>query len=192
MADPTPARLDFASFYRRTLIPLRRYLVRFTGGSQAEAQDIAHDAYARVYPAMQDRDIGKPQAFLYTTARHLALDRLKHQTRSPFDPVLPDAYGHTAASPAPSVESVIMAREEWSLLEQAVAGLPPGCRRVFVLRMVDRLSHEEIAQKLGLARSSVEKHLMRAVRLLHEALHHATQGKGSIYPMDSKNGTAGR
>ena len=193
MADEPPVPSDFASFYRRTVAPLRRYLVRFTGGSQTEAQDIAHDAYARVYPTMQSREIGRPQAFLYTTARHLALDRLKHQTRSPFDPVAPESSGEAAASAAPSIESVVMAREEWALLEHAIAGLPAGCRRVFLLRMVDRLSHEEIAQKLGLARSSVEKHLMRAVRLLHEAMQQAAGQHGSvILPLNSKTGTAGR
>jgi RNA polymerase sigma-70 factor (ECF subfamily) len=192
MADPSPPSSDFAAFYRRTLTPLRRYLARFTGGSQTEAQDIAHDAYARVYPAMQSREIERPQAFLYTTARHLALDRLKHETRSPFEPATPGAGGENAASSAPGVESVVMAREEWALLEDAIAGLPQGCRRVFLLRMADRLSHEEIAGKLGLARSSVEKHLMRAMRLLHEAMHRSTNQGAAVFPLNSKTGSAGR
>ena len=83
MPGEPPVTSDFASFYRRTLAPLQRYLIRFTGGSHPEAQDIAHDAYARVYPQMQNREIEQPKAFLYTTARHLALDRLKHQTSIP-------------------------------------------------------------------------------------------------------------
>lgn len=191
MADQPPAPSDFAGFYRRTLAPLRRYLARFTG-NHTEAQDIAHDAYVRVYPAMQGKEVGHPQAFLYTTARHLALDRLKRRSRAPF---LDDAAasGERAASPAPGVESVVMAREEWALMEQAVAALPPGCRQVLLLRTVEQLSHDEIARRLGLARSSVEKHLMRAVRLLHESLRQNTSGRATeVHPLNERTGSAGR
>lgn len=191
MADQPPRPADFAGFYRATVAPLRRFLFRMMG-NRAEAQDLAHDAYAKIYPAMQEKAVGQPQAFLYTTARHLALDRLKRRARSPLLPISV-ASSEAAVSPAPGVESVVMAREEWALLERAVAGLPPGCRRVLLLRMVERLSHEEIAQQLGLARSSVEKHLMRAVRLLQEAMresgaHHAAV----VIPLDRQSGTAGR
>ena len=135
---------------------------------------------------------GQPQAFLYTTARHLAIDRLRRRARSPLLPTTADG-GEEAMSPSPGVESVVMAREEWALLERAVAGLPPGCRRVLLLRMVERLSHEEIAQQLGLARSSVEKHLMRAVRLLQEAMRESGAHHDSVViPLDRKSGTAGR
>jgi RNA polymerase sigma-70 factor (ECF subfamily) len=40
---------DFTRLYRATLAPLRRYLGRLLGNT-AEAQDVAHDAYLRVYP----------------------------------------------------------------------------------------------------------------------------------------------
>jgi len=190
MAELPPELSDFSSFYRKTLAPLRRYLARLTG-NQVEAQDLAHDAYARVYPVMREKAVGHPQAFLYTTARHLALDRIKRRTRAPFQDS-PMADGELSASPAPGVEAVVMAREEWGLMEQAVAALPPGCRQVLLLRTVEQLSHDEIAQRLGLARSSVEKHLMRAVRLLHESLRRNTPGQAAtIQPMTPKTGSTG-
>ena len=50
MADvPEPPR-DFATLYRTTLAPLRRYLARLLGNA-TEAQDIAHDAYRRSHLA---------------------------------------------------------------------------------------------------------------------------------------------
>ncbi len=98
MPDLPPPPRDFASFYRATLAPLRRFLFRLTG-NRTEAQDLAHDAYAKVFPAMQEKDVGQPQAFLYTTARHLALDQIKRRARSPLrpSPIESDA----AASRAP-------------------------------------------------------------------------------------------
>jgi RNA polymerase sigma factor (sigma-70 family) len=190
MAEPVAKRSDFGGFYERTIAPLRRYLLRMIGNT-SEAQDLAHDAYAKVFRAMEGRELGHPQAFLYATARNLALDQLKRRGRSPFDPqAAPE--DATTPSGAPGVTSVVMAREEWALLGEAMAKLPPGCRQVLQLRMVEHLSHDEICQRLGLARSSVEKHLMRAVRLLHEAMQHAQGAPSAIVTINDRTGSAGR
>ena len=84
MADQEPAQSDFARLYRATLAPLRRYLTRFLGDAN-EAQDIAHDAYLRVYPKDGKAPPENPQAFLYTTARNLAINRLKRRKIAPFN-----------------------------------------------------------------------------------------------------------
>jgi RNA polymerase sigma-70 factor (ECF subfamily) len=63
-----------------------------------------------------------------------------------------------------------MARQELALLEAAIASLPDGCRAVLLLRKVELLSHREIAGRLGIAVSTVEKQHARALRLLRAAL----------------------
>ena len=63
-----------------------------------------------------------------------------------------------------------MARQELRLLEEAIAQLPEGCRNVLLLRKVELLSHREIADRLGIAISTVEKQHVRALRLLRAAL----------------------
>ena len=55
-------------------------------------------------------------------------------------------------------------------LERAIAGLPEGCRTVFVLHDVEGLRHEEIAQLTGTAVGTSKAHLFRARRLLREVL----------------------
>ena len=150
--DPTQRR-DFAGFYRATLTPLRRYLARLLGNS-TEAQDVAQDAYLRVYPKMEDHSAVNPEAVLYTTARRLAINQLKRRQIGPFS--LSEARPDIAASPLPGVAQEVMARQELSDLEQAIAQLPEGCRTVLLLRKIDLLSHREIAQRLGIAVSTVE------------------------------------
>lgn len=172
MADEPPEpveRKDFATLYRSTIAPLRRYLTRLLGNT-SEAQDIAHDAYLRVFPN-PDKPApqhDQPEAVLYTTARRLAINRLKRRSISPFapDPSTVD----TAASATPGVAQQVMAKQELQLLEQAIADLPPGCRNVLLLRKVELLSHREIAERLGIAVSTVEKQHVRALRLLRAAL----------------------
>lgn len=167
MADHEPRQSEFARLYRATLAPLRRYLTRFLGDPD-EAQDIAHDAYLRVYHAESRQPIEKPQALLFTTARNLAINRLHRRNRSPV--TLDSAPSELAASRDPGVVNQVIARQELAALEQAIAELPPGCRAVLLLRKVEMLSHQEIANRLGIAISTVEKQHARALRLLKAAL----------------------
>jgi RNA polymerase sigma-70 factor (ECF subfamily) len=164
--DPANPR-DFASLYQATLAPLRRYLARLLG-NQTEAQDVAHDAYLRVYPSVNRKAAERPEALLYVTARRLAINRLKRRSISPFtrEELKPDA----AVSSRPGVAQEVMARQELRLLEQAISDLPEGCRAVLLLRKIEMLSHREIAERLGIAVSTVEKQHARALRLLRAAL----------------------
>jgi len=178
-AMPEPPRPDFGSFYRATLAPLRRYLARMLG-NPSDAQDVAHDAYLRVHEAMEDRRVEQPKAYLFTTARRLALNQLQRQKIAP----VREAEGKVielAASGAPGVERVVMARQEWARLEAAIAELPEGCRTVLQMCKAEHLSHAEIGQRLGIAISTVEKQHARALRLLRVATHDdaAVRGKRS-------------
>lgn len=162
-------RRDFARFYQSTLMPLRRYLARLLG-NPADAQDIAHDAYLRVKPTLDQQRALNPAALLYATARNLALNQLKRRRISPITAMTDRA--DDAAATAPGVAQQVMARQEWAQLEQAIAQLPEGCRTVLLLRKIDFLSHQEIACRLGIAISTVEKQHARALRLLRTGLAH--------------------
>lgn len=158
---------DFASLYRNTVAPLRRYLARLLGSS-TEAQDVAHDAYLRVYPLVEKQQPEKPEALLYVTARRLAINKLKRRSISPIstETIEPE----TTAASTPGVAQEVMSRQELAILEQAIAELPEGCRKVLLLRKIDLLSHKEIAARLGITVSTVEKQHARALRLLRSSL----------------------
>jgi RNA polymerase sigma-70 factor (ECF subfamily) len=55
-------------------------------------------------------------------------------------------------------------------LQQAIAALPPGARRVFVLHDIEGYQHNEIAQMTGLAEGTLRAQLHRARKLLMEVL----------------------
>jgi RNA polymerase sigma factor (sigma-70 family) len=167
MSEQPPSPRDFASLYRSTVAPLRRHLARILG-NPTEAQDVAHDAYLRVYPVLEEKSAEKPEALLYTTARRLAFNRLKRRRIAPFSPE--PSQPELAASAAPGVVQQVMARQELQQLEQAIAHLPEGCRTVLLLRKIELLSHQEISERLGIAISTVEKQHARALRLLRASL----------------------
>lgn len=167
MPEDQPRPRDFGDLYRATIAPLRRHLARILGNS-GEAQDVAHDAYLKVYPVMEQQAAEKPEALLYTTARRLAFNRLRRRRVTPF--VVGSAVPDLGASPSPGVVQQVMARQELQQLEQAIARLPTGCRSVLLLRKIEQLSHQEIADRLGIAISTIEKQHARALRLLRADL----------------------
>lgn len=164
--EPAQTR-SFSDLYRATIQPLRRHLARLLG-DHSEAQDIAHDAYLRLYPNSENSTAHNPEALLFTTAHRLALNRIKRRRNAPFTEN-PDA---VATTPAPETDAAqqAMIRQELGMLNRAIADLPAGCRAVLLLRKVDLLSHQQIAERLGIAISTVEKQHARALRLLRTAL----------------------
>lgn len=56
------------------------------------------------------------------------------------------------------------------VLEAAITALPDALRVVFVLRMIEQRTHEEIADVLGIKRGTSEVRLYRAIRLLRAQL----------------------
>jgi RNA polymerase sigma-70 factor (ECF subfamily) len=177
MPEEPVNRRDFAGLYRATLAPLRRYLARLLG-STSDAQDVAHDAYLRVQPVVEKQAAENPKALLYTTARRLAINQLKRRSITPISSTPPAA---DAISTAPGVVQQVMARQELAQLEAAIAQLPEGCRAVLLLRKIDLLSHQEIAEKLGIAISTVEKQHARALRLLRLALLPQSEPAASLH-----------
>jgi len=71
MPDDIPGRRDFSALYSATLGPLRRYLTRLLGNA-GEAQDVAHDAYIRVYPSLSGSEVDSPEGLLFTAASRRA------------------------------------------------------------------------------------------------------------------------
>ncbi|MFP4166278.1 MAG: sigma-70 family RNA polymerase sigma factor [Opitutales bacterium] len=68
-------------------------------------------------------------------------------------------------SPAEALDT----REAYGLLREAIRELPERCREAFVLHRFEGLRHRDIAKRLGISQSTVEKHIAAAlVHLRHE------------------------
>jgi RNA polymerase sigma factor (sigma-70 family) len=180
MTDDRPTPRDFSSFYRATLAPLRRYLARLLG-NRSDAQDVAHDAYARVYRTMENEPVAKPEGLLFTTARRLAINQLKRRDHSPVSGAEGNIVELSPAQ-APGIERVVMARQEWAATEAAIARLPAGCRAVFLLCKFEGLTHPAAALRLGISAKTVEKQHARALRLLRAALRYDLEPRADADP----------
>lgn len=137
---------------------IKRYLSRFFSRSQ-DIDDLTQETFLRAF-AESKREVVSPRAFLYRIARNLALNekaRHSHQTTS-FIEDFPDPSVLEAGDQV-SVEDAVEGRRKMAIFAEAISALPPQCRKVFILRKVEGLSQKDVAERLGLSVSTVEKHL---------------------------------
>ena len=131
-----------------------------------EVEDIVQETYVRLCQVARPEHIRHPKSYLFRTARNLALDSVKraeHRLGDPWTERLEKGVGNAGAEVDEVLEQAA-SREEFGRFCEAVQRLPVQARRVFVLKKVYGYSQREIADELGLAESTVEKHVALAVR----------------------------
>lgn len=137
---------------------LKKFLARFLQREQ-DIEDVAQEAYLKAYKVEQDRGgIEQPKAFLFTIAKNLALNELTRKSRQMTD-YIEEKQAPILIMGSATVENELEAEQSLRLYCEAVSQLPEKCRRVYLLRKVHRLTHKQIADRLGISRSMVEKHL---------------------------------
>jgi RNA polymerase sigma factor (sigma-70 family) len=149
---------------------LRGYLSRFFK-NVADIEDVVQETYARIL-ALSDSASGAVRnwhAFLFTSARNVALDRLRRARVVSLD-AMAEMGNADVLDQAPAADEALNARQELSLLSEAIASLPDRCREVLTLRKLYGLPQREIAERLGITESTVEKHVAYGVRLCAERM----------------------
>jgi RNA polymerase sigma-70 factor (ECF subfamily) len=144
-------------------------------GSRADAEDVAQQAFADAYAAL-DRfhGDGRPNAFstwLLRIVVNRSKDVLKSKkrTESPLDAdVAPEQaiFAHQLGGP----EALLGQAQERQLLERALAKVPPKYREVLVLKDIEDLSYEEIRAILRLPITTLKIRVVRARAMMRSKL----------------------
>ncbi|WP_271975355.1 RNA polymerase sigma factor [Falsirhodobacter sp. 20TX0035] len=135
--------------YPRLLSRLRRTVA-------VDAEDVLHELYLRLARLPPTTEILRPRAYLVRAAQRLVIDRHRRAGRT-------DALTGDVADARPSVERRIDAARKLCLLRAAVETLPARQREAFVLARFENLGHAEIALRMGISISAVEKLLVKAL-----------------------------
>lgn len=147
----------------------RRQALRWAINAEA-ADEIVQEAYARVIGLRNWASVVAPRAYMMLAVRNIAIDRLRHARVIPFDRG-GDAILADLVDEAPDAFDRVAAQRELDTVRAAIAELPAQCRRVVEMRKLDELSPGEIADRLGISVSTVEKHLVKGMRLVMRAVH---------------------
>ena len=148
----------FETLYRRHRDWVYRLAWRFTG-NEADALDVLQETFAyllRKLPGL--RLTAAMTTFLYPVVKHLSLNLRRNRTGASH----PSETQDLAVSPDPGRQPKPRAAE----LAAALATLPADQREVVLMRFVDDMSLEEIAQALETPLNTIKSRLYRALETL--------------------------
>jgi RNA polymerase sigma-70 factor (sigma-E family) len=149
---------EFAEFFSARFDGARRIAFAMCG-SWTDAEEIAQNAFVRVYARWAKIRIETVDAYLRTVLTRVFLDsrrrgRAKEHSVAelPERPVLPDHSSH-----------------ERLAMQAALLAVPPGQRAVLVLRFVSDLSVDQVAETLGCSTGTVKSQTARGLTTLRGA-----------------------
>jgi RNA polymerase sigma-70 factor (ECF subfamily) len=148
----------------RPLFQKLRRLLRSRGRSVEDTDDLIQEAFLRLQVYCRDHTVEKPEAFLVRTALNLSTDQARQDRSRPVE------YGVleklTLIDPSPSPDAVYAGQKRLQHWKHGLAALSPRRREVFLLNRLEGYSFPQIAERLGISLSMVEKHAARAVLFL--------------------------
>lgn len=140
---------------------------------KAESREDAEDAMHDTVVGMLENSTGvidNPRAYLARGTSNRLISRHRHQTVLTVLPL--DELSDTEHPRCAGTDSDAQFEQLADALMHALSELPPKCKEVYVKHRLEGWTHTEIAQDMDLSRSMVEKYMTRALRHVHERLHH--------------------
>lgn len=145
------------------LQPTLKRIVTYRTGSQQAAQDLTQDMYFRIlqlantFPTYDDA-----RNYLIRIAMNSSIDYLRTEKRRA---QLLSGAVELFEGYNPSPEENLFYKQKLLSIDKALEDMPPKCREVLYLSRIEGLTHAEIASRMNVSRSLVEKYSVKA--LLH-------------------------
>ncbi len=159
-------------FYHATLHRVFGLAIRIVRDS-ATAEDVVADVYHQAWTqaARYRPERGRPLTWLLTICRTRALDRVRKQTRLRS---LHEKEASQSSVSEASPQDLLESSERGSRIHQLLGNLSQIQRDVLALAYFKDLSHQQIANQLGMPLGTVKTHIRRALQVLRPA---ATQAE---------------
>ncbi|WP_343216034.1 sigma-70 family RNA polymerase sigma factor [Collimonas antrihumi] len=136
--------------------------VRRRFGDKSFAREVVNDVCVQLLENPPPENKGTPLALLRHISTCRAIDRYRADAaRNAWlesVAIMPDTQIHMHDG-----ESILCGMQTLEALQRAVERLPSRCREVFLLHKIQEMPQQEVAEKLGISRKMVGKHLMRAM-----------------------------
>ena len=156
------AQLDtYARLYSAALM---RYFTK-RGCQKATVDDLVQNVMVRLAARASGEEIKKPESYIMRTASNVWCDFMRNrQTHSHKQHVEYDESNH--AVPDFSAEDTCSGQETIQLYIEALKTLPPHTRQVFMLCRYEGMRQSAVATRLGVSKSYVSKHMVKAIAYL--------------------------
>ncbi|AWA29854.1 RNA polymerase subunit sigma-70 [Flavobacterium magnum] len=155
----------FASFFRSNIKAVRNYLF-YKYGNEEHANDIAQDAFIKLWENCASVPFDKAKAYVYTIANNASLNLVAHHKVVLNYSKNAGKSGVTSESP----EFILEHDEFGEKLKKAIANLTDSQRTAFLMNRIDGKKYSEIAEMLGITVKAVEKRISGALVSLRKEI----------------------
>ncbi len=156
-----PEDTEQARWFSSHLLPHEPLLRAWLEDRYPEANnidDIIQDAYLRVLNVRHSRTLRSPKAFLFKTARNLALDHLRSHSVSRTIPLVDDHLSNVIDGSETAPEAVAR-KQELLIMRKAIESLPERCRQIVTLHKVYGIPQKEVAKRMGISVNTLSTQL---------------------------------
>jgi RNA polymerase sigma-70 factor (ECF subfamily) len=144
-------------------------------GNQEDAEDAAQETLSQAFVNLdQLRDPAKLGSWLRGINRNVSLNLRRRRARSGEERLATGQMNQLQARRTTTQSNALPSKNP-SIVARAVDGLPEQFREVLVLRYWEKLSNDEIAQRLALPPGTVRSRMCRADRMLADKLQSLIQ-----------------
>lgn len=140
------------------------------------AEDITSEAMIVLWNKLRGgQNIEQPQIFLFAIIRNKSLECLRNQLshlrlNKEFSDLKEKDFQLRISSAEVCDPHILFSTEVQTIIKQALSGMNPQTRSVFLLSRYDGMSNKDIAVQLGIASKTVEYHISKALKLLRQQL----------------------
>jgi RNA polymerase sigma-70 factor (ECF subfamily) len=128
-----------------------------------DVDDLVQESFVRILRAREGSPIRSTRALLFATARNLAFDAVRRQRVVSFEPITDEMSSFVLADGA-DVVATVSKQQELEILNRAIQSLPDRCRQILTLRTAYGFTQKQIAEKLQISESTVEKQVAHGIR----------------------------
>lgn len=152
----------YDELYRTHAESLRNHLY-FKFGDLKQAEDIVQETFMKLWAKCNTIIYEKVAGFLYTVSKNLFINTLRSKKVTlKFEKTI--VQKHDNEDPFFHLRT----KEFKEKIEAAISALPEKQREAFLLNRIEKLTYKEIAQKLGISQTAVEKRIANALVKLKE------------------------
>ncbi|MFT3757867.1 RNA polymerase sigma factor [Thauera sp.] len=177
MGNRAESASDLADAFAHWQPKLLRTLFRRLG-NRDDAEDIAQESFARLAAAGKALPLDEQGPYLQRIAQNLSHDQWRNSpARQQIEVIAYDDCEMTAdgiATDGVCPCSRTEQRQRLERLQQALDELPERQREAFILHRFDGLPQDEVAERMGISRRMVVKHLARAFAYCEIRVHYAS------------------
>jgi RNA polymerase sigma factor (sigma-70 family) len=171
-----PERREGSGRTDAAAIGLRRDLIAYLQRRDrtGEVEDVVQEAFFRFHRAGHDLIAPDARPLLFVIARNIQLDGWKsvgreRARRGAGDIHDLDAGSRAISSEIPAADRRLIGRQDLAEAEAVIRALPPKTRDAFLLHRFKDQTYRQIADRLGVSVSMVEKHIAEALRQLKKS-----------------------